>query len=360
MQSGESSNRIAYFDHLRVLAMFLIMMLHAASFCWYDISVRTGSWLILNAYKSLTDHAVLLFVMISGALFLGREVPIKKIYSKYVLRMVIAFIVWSLIYAIVSSYRWGLRAIFETTLASHYHLWFVPMIAGLYICLPILRKFVSSEKIIRYFLVVSFIFAFALPTVLNLISDFGTFQVSSYLGGLTLSDYARFINDRLDEAKIYMVVGYAFYFIAGYYLHNMELNKKQRYILYALGILSLVVTFAMTVLDTFHQGLPSDTYHYNFNIGVMFAAFAMFELFKNIIKGGDGWYSRLIGKLSKYSFGAYLIHALVIEVLAMLGFTAVTFSPVLAVPVIGIITFAVSFAVSALLNKIPFINKYIV
>lgn len=363
MQTEGSSKRIAYFDHLRVLAIFLIMVLHTASLLWYDTDIHSASWLTMNAYKTLTDHAVLLFVMISGALFLGRDIPIKKIFSKYVLRMAAAFVVWSIIYAVVSNYMFGIGSVIEVAIASHYHLWFIPMIAGLYICLPILRLFVRSEKTIRYFLLISFIIAFAIPVFLNLLSDFGNVTISGYLGGKTISDYAGYIYDRLDESKICMVTGYAFYFIAGYYLNSIEFKKTARIILYCLAILNLAVTFGFSVLDAYTKGWPSDTYHANFNVGVMLAAAALFVFFKNVIgdESGRSRYGKIIRMLSDLSFGAYLIHAMVIEQLSIrLGLNALSFSTVLAVPVIAVITFVVSFALSWLLNKIPFINKYIV
>jgi len=363
LQTEGTSNRIAYFDHLRVTSIFLIMVLHAASLKWYDTDIHSASWLTMNAYKTLTDHAVLLFVMISGALFLSRDIPIKKIFSKYVLRMAVAFVVWSIIYAAVSNYMFGIGSVIEVALASHYHLWFIPMIAGLYICLPILRLFVRSDKMIRYFLLISFIIAFVIPAVLNLLSVFGNVTISGYLGGKTISDYAGYMYERLDESKICMVTGYAFYFIAGYYLHNIEFRKKARIILYCLAILNIAVTFAFSVLDAYTTGWPSDTFHANFNISVMLAAAAIFVFFKNVIRDESNrtGYGKIIRILSDCSFGAYLIHALVIEQLSLrLGLNALSFSTVLAVPVIAVITFAVSFAVSWLLNKIPFINKYIV
>ena len=362
MQAEGSANRIAYFDHLRILATFLIMVLHTASLKWYDTDIHSSSWLIMNAYKSLTDHAVLLFVMISGALFLGRDIPIKKIFSKYVLRMAIAFIVWSFIYAVVSNYMYGIKSVFEITVQSHYHLWFIPMIAGLYICQPILRLFVRSEKTIRYFLLVTFIIAFVLPAILNLLSDFGQVRVSSYLSGKTLADYAGYIRDRLDESKICMVTGYSFYYIAGYYLNSLELKKRTRIVFYCLGILGLATSFGLSVLDAFHKGWPSDTYHENFSLGVLFKTLSVFILFKYIIKEYDtSRRGKVIRILSECSFGAYLVHTLVIEQFSEnLGFNSLSFSTILAVPVIAVITFVVSFTVSWLLKKIPFVSKYIV
>ena len=68
----------------------------------------------------------------------------------------------------------------------------------------------------------------------------------------------------------------------------------------------------------------------------------------------------IIFLLSKYSFGAYLIHPFVISVLKYLGLNTLTFNSLLAVPIIGVIVFCGSFLISGILNHIPILNKYIV
>ena len=341
-------SRTAYFDHLRVFASFLIMLLHIAALCWYDADVNSSSWFILNAFKSATDHAVLLFVMISGSLFLGRDIPIKKLYSKYILRIAVAFVAWSFIYALVSNFRWGILSVLQVTLASHYHLWFLPLIAGLYICIPIFRLIVKNDRNIRYFLILAFIFAFLIPQCLTLAADFG---------GTTISQYAGFIQERLDEMNVHLVCGYAFFFVAGYYINKTDIPKKLRLLSYILAAVGFFITLFMTTFQARHTGTPLDNYHENFNIGVLLTLLGTFIFFKYNVNRE----SRLIVRLSKYSFGAYLVHALIIEQLASrLGLTAVSFNPVLATLAIGIIVFIVSFAISALLNLIPGIRRYIV
>lgn len=71
--------------------------------------------------------------------------------------------------------------------------------------------------------------------------------------------------------------------------------------------------------------------------------------------------NRICQKLSKWSFGAYFVHALVIQKLADRGISTISIlNPILAVPVITLITFVISMSVSALLNQIPVLKKYIV
>ena len=86
-----ASSRIDYFDYLRVVALTAVLVRHTASQNWYDIDVNGAVWRCFNVYCSLTQYCVPIFVMISGALFLGKEIPVRQIYSKYVLRMAAAF-----------------------------------------------------------------------------------------------------------------------------------------------------------------------------------------------------------------------------------------------------------------------------
>lgn len=94
--------RKIYCDYLRLIATFAVVVLHVSASNWYGADVHGLAWQSFNFYDSATRWSVPIFVMISGALFLGREIPIKKIYSKYILRLVIAFFTWNLFYAIVT------------------------------------------------------------------------------------------------------------------------------------------------------------------------------------------------------------------------------------------------------------------
>ena len=64
--------------------------------------------------------------------------------------------------------------------------------------------------------------------------------------------------------------------------------------------------------------------------------------------------------MSKYSFGAYLFYVLAITLRDRMGLDALSFNPLLSVPIIGIIVFVMSFAVSAVLHHIPILRNYAV
>ena len=96
------AERTIYFDYLRVFATFSVMILHTAALNWYATDVNGFDWQVFNFYDGISRWSVPAFVMMSGTLFLNRDVSIKTIYIKYIFRMMISFIVWSAVYALFS------------------------------------------------------------------------------------------------------------------------------------------------------------------------------------------------------------------------------------------------------------------
>jgi len=85
----------------------------------------------------------------------------------------------------------------------------------------------------------------------------------------------------------------------------------------------------------------------------------VFELFKNS-SFENTKLNKFMATLSRWSFGAYLVHPLFMELFNKIGLGTTSFCPVLSVPVIAITVFVCSFAVSGLLHCIPVLKKFIV
>ncbi len=98
----KKEERVQYLDYLRVISAFAVIVIHDVSIELAEINVFSIDWALLNIFSGIARWAVPVFVMISGTLFLGREIPISKIYSKYVLRLVTAFVFWGVIYGFAS------------------------------------------------------------------------------------------------------------------------------------------------------------------------------------------------------------------------------------------------------------------
>ena len=89
------NNRIVYFDYLRIIAIFAVIVLHIAAHNWHGTDVNSFEWQMFNIYDSIVRWGVPVFVMISGALFLGKDISIKKLYNKHIFRIFLSLIIWS-------------------------------------------------------------------------------------------------------------------------------------------------------------------------------------------------------------------------------------------------------------------------
>ena len=351
-----TKERVIYFDYLRVFAIFAIIILHIATQNWETGDVYGFQWNVLNVYDSLVRWGVPVFVMISGALFLGRELEIKKLYTKNISRLIVAYFVWSVFYALwlplsklvlTGENTLSLSTVMGDIITGAYHMWFIPMIIGLYMCVPIIKKITENKKLTEYYLLLSFVFVFAVPQILNILKDFTEI----------------FIIEKLDELLSNMhldiLLGYSFYFVLGQYLTNKELSKKQRVPLYLFGVVGFAFTILLTAFASRKTGSAVETYYMNFNVNVLSEAVAMFVLFKQMNFKNDKL-NKVMSYFSKYSFGAYLVHIFIISVLIAVGINTSICNPLLSVPAISLIVVVASFLISFILNKIPFINKCVV
>ncbi len=351
------TERVFYYDCLKCMAIFAVVFLHIAAGKWAVAEYTTYEWKVLNFYDSIVRWAVPIFVMVSGAIFLDTaKIPnIKKIYTKSVFRLFTAFLFWSILYALVSWKR-GLE--FNNAVLAiikgNYHMWFVFMIAGLYIISPLLHKIVESDELTKYFLVIALIFTFIIPRGLQFITILDIPRVNSVIVAF---------QDAYSKMHFHFTVGYSSYFVAGHYFSKRQLSKKAERIIYILGILGFVLTIYLTWWYTMKEGMASTLFYDEFSVPVALETIAVFVFVKYRI---SKWKvldknKRVISKFARYGFGAYLVHATIIDYFRIhFGWHALTCNPIYMVPLLALGVWVISLAISAILNHIPIINKYIV
>lgn len=340
--------RLWNLDILRIVSIAAVVIIHTASQYLGKLDVTSPYWEIFNFYDGIVRWAVPVFVMISGALFLNpaKEQSLKKLFSKNILRIATIILFWGLVYAALSHppsdlSPKSLLAFFKTWVLGHYHMWFLYMIAGLYIMVPILRCITASERTTAYFLVVAFIFN-------SLIPFFTSFGHLSLLADLT------------DSMLVQMPIGYSFYFVLGYWLVQRTFNKREEAIVYLLGLLGLVVTIGLTAWASHDAGKAVLTYYANFSLPVCLTSVALFVLSKRWQAGSTDRSRRCISLLSTSTLGVYLVHVIVLDGLQRMGLDAMTFDPLFAVPATAGAAIIISFAVAALMTKIPVFGKHCV
>ena len=343
------NKRTLFIDYLKIFASFTVVVLHVSSQNWYTTDVITTEWQIFHIFDSLVRWSVPVFVMMSGALFLGRQHALKKLYATNILRLVTAFLFWSLIYLIVLGGH--SESLLINITSGYYHMWFIPMMIGLYICVPVLQKIAEAENTISYFMVVTFMLVFIFPQIGELISDFGSPQC------IEIYSLIRQCVRRMD---ISLVLGYTGYFVGGYYLYKTELSKRSRMVVYVLGILGALTTIGLETYLAMSTHMADGTYYGYFNVNVLLESIAVYVWFKYNVKKNLKW-DNVVKKISKCTFGVYLIHVLILESLERyIGLNTLSFHPLLSMPLISFFVFGVSLMISYIINKLPWINKFIV
>ncbi len=355
---SEKKTRVMWLDILRIFSILAMVFLHTftgnfkgADSAWRVADPTSLNWQILNVFDCLVRFCVPAFCMISGVLFLdpAREQPLKKLYSKNILRIAVSFAVWSGLYAVLGIFLRGetlgvsaLAGAVKNAMFGHYHLWFLLMLIGFYMLVPFLRKIAADKTLSLYFIVLCFVFNFLENAV------------------MLVSPLANFVEIQSNKLSLGFVGGYVGYFMLGSHLYHYPPAKRTRHVLYAAGVVSFLLTAVVVGASAYVTGKANgDLYEYVLP-NTFFEAIAVFLFFRARFENKT--YSdkavRAVGFLSACSFGMYLTHDLFNMLLARLGFTALTVTPLIAVPLLTGIVSVAALALTVLLRKIPVFSKY--
>lgn len=350
--------RVAYLDMLRIAATVAVVMIHVAVRGWRSMDMHTAQWHALSFFSSISRWGTPIFVMISGALFLDerREVRLRRLFSKNILRILIAFVFWSAVYAVPFFLRdRSVFGLISNFLTGSYQLWFLYMIVGLYLITPLLRRITSDRSALRYFLLLSLCFTFLLPMLGKAIrlADILLHKDGALYAGLTTG---------YSNMKFYFTLGYVPYFLLGHALNTAQLSKKAERVIYALGLLGFAATVWGTEWLSRVLGAPCKGFMDEMTLNVLLQSAAVFTFAKCRLSaacsGKRG--SAVVRSLSKCSFGIFLVHPGVLSILERLGFRASAFPAAIGAVIVTAGIFAISYGLSAILNAIPIVKKYLV
>ena len=319
-----------------------------------DAALGSFEWHTFNVFNSLTRWGVPIFVMVSGALFLGKERPIPELLKKNVFKIVILFVFWSTAYALcgylANHAPFHLKDFIVSVVSGHYHLWFLYMLIGLYLAVPLLRKVAENEKIMYYFLVLAALFSYLLPVCVNLIS-------------LKSASFAAILDSNLYQIGLSAACASFGCFVLGYLLHQKQFPKKIRCFVYLLGVCGALITIFGTVIASAYAKEFVKFFYYYLSINVLAMGVAIFVFAKahwNKPLSSEKS-KRVLQTLSRCTLGVYLIHPLFLALLKKVFETQLMGSaPLLSVPALSIAVFLLSLAVALLLNRIPFVRKWLI
>ena len=149
MGAYSSGKRIFYFDVLRSIAIICVIMCHVCrKFCEYA-PAGTFRWLTSVVWIDIGVMGVPIFLMISGALLLNRNYDLGDFMKRRFSRILIPFIFWAMLLPLAKivflGYPATLKEYFILLFLNQY--WFVWMLIGLYLLLPIMNSFVREYNI---------------------------------------------------------------------------------------------------------------------------------------------------------------------------------------------------------------------
>ncbi len=350
--------KIIWIELLRIVACFSVIVLHMGAQHFRDIPVDSFEWMVSNFFHGITRFAVACFVMISGSLYLNENrswTPGKVI--KTFFSIGVPYVFWQFIYAVYRIIEYtdmelfsvqGIKRICIYMSDDYFHLWYLPMLLGLVLVAPLLWKIVNGDNGKQWseFLLVLFLLFHIIP---NTVNDF------SY-------PYKEYILNIANVVKPEMITGYVGYFVLGHYLNKYEIPKKIEALIYSATILSAGFGVYLCQYFSLQKNKATQSFYENFTIVVLFMSAGIFLFFKNHVSKINFKENtkKIITCFSGSTFGIYLVHILIREILNSKGINSLSFNILIAIPVISLLIFFISFAIVCVVKKIPVIGKWLV
>lgn len=334
-------------DVLRVIACLLVIWQHASE--QYYISpdltpVREASTYMVGVLTSLCRASVPLFVIASGYFILPMRGSVSEFFRRRASRIMGPFLFWSVVYAIYFVFSRGDSWMQCLVNISHVvvnfgteigHMWYVYMLIGLYLLVPILSPWLQSV-------------------------DSKTLKGYLYLWGITsMLSYVHLIFPSLwgecywnPTPMLYYFTGFIGYFILGFYFKRF--GAPGRWV----SLLLLVIGYAFTALifnarietATDVSSLELSWQQCSGNVALM--AIGIFGLIHSFRYQTAGLFARFITNASQKGYAMYLFHMIVLGEIST--YLANRWGNVLIeIPLLSILTFLITYLLICALSYLP-------
>lgn len=347
------AGRVLFADGIRAYAIVNVVLLHvAAPLVGRFPPTDLDAWWVANAFDSFARPCVPLFYMVSGMLLLdpARQESTSLFFRKRFTRVMVPFLAWAAIYLAWRAFYHGeslslgavVRELFEGPIYVHF--WFLYVLLGLYLVIPILRPYVRQADAaqLRYFLLLWLATVSLLPALHRFTG------LQSALG-------------------LVLTTGFVGYPVLGHALRDTRLSRSG----WIFALASLIALAALTACGSYWLSLPNgpfDEFFYsNLSPNVIGMSICSFLLLRSLpwqrIASRAPTARRAVSWLSRMSFAIYLVHMIVLELLSggALGFSlsGSTGHPLLAIPATTGLILALSGAISTVLQRIPYLTRIV-
>ncbi|MDB5000765.1 MAG: hypothetical protein JWR76_1842 [Mucilaginibacter sp.] len=345
----------AYLNVLRIFACLMVITVHSGEFFYIGAggSIVRENHVWVNNYGSFMRACVPLFVMISGFLLLPIKEEPSIFYKRRFTRLLIPFIIWSAMYAIVP-YLLGVNTLNQAvknfaTIPINFndndgHLWFVYMLIGIYLFIPVISPWIqTASKQFKQFFLLLWVITLFFPYIKTVYPDIlGEGFWNKYQTG-------------------YYFSGYIGYLVLGHYIKEyVKLSKTSAFIT---GLVMAIMGYIITnLVFNYQMGVAKDLPHLELSwsfptINVALMATGLFLIFR-LISFKSASAESFFAKFSALTYGMYLAHILILNQL-FVPINNWLHNVALVIPVLAISTFIVTYVLIKMLAYLPG-SKYIV
>lgn len=377
--SQPQQNHIAWIDYLRIAACFLVVIAHCCDPFVARFDSNEHEFLSGTAIGSMVRCCVPLFVMISGVLLLPVHMDTVSFYKRRLKRILIPLVVWSVLLPFMyygyfqtgaTSVSPALPAMETFTLDATWTkvytfifnfnydttpMWYLYMLVGIYLFIPFIGAWLrqAEQQEIKLFLKI-WVVAMCLPIIQMVAPMLGYQGVGGNMGILGVCDWNPF-------GTFYYFSGFLGYVVLAHYLVRFPLNWSWGKTL-AIALPLFAVGYAVTWLGflLLQKQYPGnyarlEVIWYFAGINVFMMTFAVFVIFQKIRLRP----SALVSRIAALTFGVYLCHFVFVQVCYDWIYAALPTYAFLKIPVIAVLSFALSLLVTWLLSLTKLTRKAI-
>lgn len=370
--------QIVWIDLLRIVACFLVIIAHACDPFVGKTDSNYNEFFSGALMGSLVRACVPLFVMISGILLLPIKEDMISFYKKRTKRIITPFVFWAIMAPVMyylyfksgistpnvnivledfdgnslitKLYTWIFNFNYDTI-----PLWYVYMLIGLYLFIPILSQWIKSATKKELKLVIFFwIITTCLPYI-QLVAPLAGYEGNGgNFGLLGVCDWNAY-------GTFYYFSGFVGYLILAFYLVKYPLNWS-----WPKTILSASILFIASYGITFGGFLYTQKFYpENFSnleiiwsftgINVVIMTFSIFVVFQKIkLKA-----SKLLRTMSNLTYGIFLCHFFFVQVSYDFIYPRLHTHPIVQIILVAVLTMALSGIVVWLLSLNKFTKRFV-
>ena len=362
--NNKTKTKLIHIEIIRILAIFLVIFNHTGLkgfFLFSAYPFATMPYFIYMTFAVFCKIAVPLFLMVSGALILKKDISMKKIFKNKILKMLLVLFIFSAIFYI----RLHILKYSDTFTVKNFFIrlykgditvpyWYIYAYISFLISYPFLRAIVKSlpEYGYRYLIILSFIFVSILPCI----------EYRFALGKITLNQYGK-ISWLFTNIIIYPLIGY--------YLENIvdieKINKKHILILLGIAIFGILTSCYMTYFKHRITGICNEVKTQDFlDIFALPISIFIYLLIKKVFYKVkfNKYINNIILSLGNCTFGIYLIHIAILQsnfinILHKNLTETYHFNCMLSILILCMLIMLICYLIIWILKKIPGIKKII-